>query len=200
MASWTPWMVSIGGDEVRVCVRARVCVGGRVCVGVCVCGGGGVGGVCVGGACVCLWACGWEREREREREREKKRKRERERERERESWGFGKLVFQGQFLHQFRFKILPKTAEWHKSVPWSFFPCPPSTVVKQRLQMANSPFSSVWRCVLQTWQVEGVAAFYRSYTTQLTMNIPFQSTNFVVYEAVRRRLNPSGHYNPQVRK
>ena len=41
-------------------------------------------------------------------------------------------------------------------------------------------------------------AFYRSYSTQLTMNIPFQSTNFMVYEAVRKQLNPDGHYNPQV--
>lgn len=64
--------------------------------------------------------------------------------------------------------------------------------------MAGSPFSSARHCVVSVLRAEGVRAFYRSFVTQLTMNIPFQSTNFVVYEAVRRRLNPKHDYNPQV--
>ncbi|XP_065179480.1 mitoferrin-like [Sycon ciliatum] len=74
----------------------------------------------------------------------------------------------------------------------------PVDVVKQRLQMHSSPYSNAGDCARRILQKEGFRAFYRSYSTQLTMNIPFQSTNFMVYEAVRSRMNPEGYYNPQV--
>ena len=39
-------------------------------------------------------------------------------------------------------------------------------------------------------------AFYRSYTTQLTMNIPFQATHFVFYELCQDWLNKDRAYKP----
>jgi solute carrier family 25 iron transporter 28/37 len=44
---------------------------------------------------------------------------------------------------------------------------------------------------------EGIRAFYRSYTTQLSMNIPFQTLHFMVYEFAREKLNPSNGYDPK---
>ncbi|XP_030586057.1 mitoferrin-2-like isoform X2 [Archocentrus centrarchus] len=40
------------------------------------------------------------------------------------------------------------------------------------------------------------AAFYRSYTTQLTMNVPFQALHFMTYEYLQELLNPHRQYNP----
>jgi len=72
----------------------------------------------------------------------------------------------------------------------------PADVVKQRMQMYGSPYASVWACIRQTYQAEGVRAFYRSYTTQLTMNIPFQSIHFMVYEFMQGVTNIERVYNP----
>uniref|UniRef100_A0A4W5M866 Solute carrier family 25 member 28 n=1 Tax=Hucho hucho TaxID=62062 RepID=A0A4W5M866_9TELE len=72
----------------------------------------------------------------------------------------------------------------------------PSEVVKQRLQMYNSPYGGVMDCVRAVWQREGAAAFYRSYTTQLTMNVPFQVLHFMTYESLQELLNPHRQYNP----
>ncbi|KAJ8013763.1 hypothetical protein DPEC_G00033170 [Dallia pectoralis] len=72
----------------------------------------------------------------------------------------------------------------------------PSEVVKQRLQMYNSPYRGVLDCVRAVWQTEGAAAFYRSYTTQLSMNVPFQALHFMTYEYLQELLNPPRQYNP----
>ncbi|XP_029962774.1 mitoferrin-2 [Salarias fasciatus] len=72
----------------------------------------------------------------------------------------------------------------------------PAEVVKQRMQMYNSPYGGVMDCVRAVWQREGPAAFYRSYTTQLTMNVPFQALHFMTYEYLQELLNPHRHYNP----
>lgn len=69
-------------------------------------------------------------------------------------------------------------------------------VVKQRMQMYNSPYRGVMDCVRAVWQKEGPAAFYRSYTTQLTMNVPFQALHFMTYEYLQELLNPHRQYNP----
>ncbi|KAK2530529.1 Slc25a28 [Columba guinea] len=73
---------------------------------------------------------------------------------------------------------------------------PPSQVVKQRMQMYNSPYQRVTDCVRAVWRNEGAGAFYRSYTTQLTMNIPFQAIHFMTYEFLQEQLNPHRQYNP----
>lgn len=46
----------------------------------------------------------------------------------------------------------------------------PGDVVKQRLQIANSPFKGLLDCVMQTYKAEGLTAFYRSY--KLTVRPP----------------------------
>ena len=48
--------------------------------------------------------------------------------------------------------------------------------MKQRLQQCCSPYKSAWNCANTVYRTEGLGAFYRSYTTILTMNIPFQVT------------------------
>lgn len=62
--------------------------------------------------------------------------------------------------------------------------------------MANSPYKSVLDCMVKTYGQEGFRAFYRSYITQLTMNIPFQSIHFAVYEFCQKLTNKEGTYNP----
>jgi len=72
----------------------------------------------------------------------------------------------------------------------------PVDFIKQRLQMYGSPYRGVFDCFRTVLKEEGMRAFYRSYTTQLTMNIPFQCVHFITYETFRKELNPSGVYNP----
>lgn len=62
--------------------------------------------------------------------------------------------------------------------------------------MYGSPYKSVLECLTKVYQTEGLRAFYRSYTTQLTMNIPFQSIHFMIYELAQTITNKEGTYNP----
>ena len=62
--------------------------------------------------------------------------------------------------------------------------------------MYNSPYRGLWDCVRTMTRAEGPGAFYRSYSTQLTMNIPFQAVHFITYELMQERLNPQRQYNP----
>ncbi|XP_057244553.1 mitoferrin-1-like, partial [Malurus melanocephalus] len=73
----------------------------------------------------------------------------------------------------------------------------PAEVVKQRLQMFNSPHRSVLSCVRSILRSEGVAAFYRSYSTQLALNVPFHAVHFVTYELLQEHLNPRREYQPR---
>ena len=72
-----------------------------------------------------------------------------------------------------------------------------SAVVKQRMQMFGSPYSSCYECGRKIAQVEGAKAFYRSYVTQLTMNIPFQTIHFITYELMQDVTNKSRDYDPK---
>jgi len=72
----------------------------------------------------------------------------------------------------------------------------PFDVVKQRMQMHQSEFRSVFTCARVVYRNEGLAAFYVSYPTTLTMTIPFTAVQFTVYEHLKRLLNPSGSYSP----
>jgi len=72
----------------------------------------------------------------------------------------------------------------------------PAEVVKQRMQMCCSPYKGAVHCARTVYTQEGLRAFYRSYPTALTMNIPFQATHFMVYEAVQEMTNPTKTYNP----
>ena len=62
--------------------------------------------------------------------------------------------------------------------------------------MYNSPYKGAISCARTVYKKEGLRAFYRSYTTQLSMNIPFQVTHFVSYEFLQDRLNYERRYNP----
>lgn len=72
----------------------------------------------------------------------------------------------------------------------------PFDVVKQRMQMHGSEFRSVFRCARTVFQNEGLAAFYISYPTTLTMTVPFTAAQFTVYEYVKRISNPRNEYSP----
>ncbi|KAK3094632.1 hypothetical protein FSP39_004260 [Pinctada imbricata] len=72
----------------------------------------------------------------------------------------------------------------------------PADVIKQRMQMYNSPYKSCYHCAKTVYRSEGYRAFYRSYTTQLTMNIPFQVVHFMTYEWIQDHLNPDRQYSP----
>lgn len=69
--------------------------------------------------------------------------------------------------------------------------------MKQRLQMYNSPYKSITDCIRRTYRTEGIQAFYRSYTTQLAMNIPFQIIHFMTYERCQNITNKERVYNPK---
>jgi len=75
----------------------------------------------------------------------------------------------------------------------------PVDAVKQRMQKFNSPFSSVGQCMKHMWMVEGgLRAFYRSYLTQIFMNVPQQCVHFVAYEQLKKWANPEGTYSIRV--
>lgn len=64
----------------------------------------------------------------------------------------------------------------------------PTEVIKQRLQMYNSPYRTVWKCMIGVYHTEGPKAFYRSYVTQLCMNLPHQTLHFSIYEIIQNKV------------
>ncbi|KAK4311313.1 hypothetical protein Pmani_017171 [Petrolisthes manimaculis] len=74
----------------------------------------------------------------------------------------------------------------------------PADVIKQRMQMYNSPYASCYDCVRKLYRMEGMAAFYRSFTTQMAMNLPFHAIHIATYEKIQTVLNPDREYNPRV--
>lgn len=64
------------------------------------------------------------------------------------------------------------------------------------MQMADSVHRSVLSCARSLYASEGLQAFYISYPTTLTMNIPLSAVQFSVYESVKSVINPSGEYSP----
>uniref|UniRef100_A0A6G1SEU3 Mitoferrin-1 n=1 Tax=Aceria tosichella TaxID=561515 RepID=A0A6G1SEU3_9ACAR len=73
----------------------------------------------------------------------------------------------------------------------------PVEVVKQRMQMYKSPFKTSLTCARHILKHEGLKAFYRSYFTQLTMNLPYHSLHFVTYEYMQDLTNRQRDYNPK---
>lgn len=72
----------------------------------------------------------------------------------------------------------------------------PAEVVKQRMQVYNSPYKSCLDCARCINRSEGITAFYRSFITQLIMNVPFQSIHFIFYELTQDHINADRGYNP----
>ncbi|GBF95304.1 mitochondrial carrier protein [Raphidocelis subcapitata] len=64
----------------------------------------------------------------------------------------------------------------------------PVDVVKQRLQVAHSPYSGPLDCVRQVVRQEGTGALFRSYRTTIVMNIPYTAVHFSVYESAKKLL------------
>ncbi|KAG9312970.1 mitochondrial carrier domain-containing protein [Chiua virens] len=72
----------------------------------------------------------------------------------------------------------------------------PFDVIKQRMQVHQSEFRSVFTAIRVVHRTEGLNAFYVSYPTTLTMSIPFTAVQFTVYEQIKMMLNPKGEYSP----
>lgn len=51
-------------------------------------------------------------------------------------------------------------------------------------------------CLRKIVHREGLSVLYRSYTTQLTMNIPFHSAHLITYELLQDYLNYARNYDP----
>lgn len=64
------------------------------------------------------------------------------------------------------------------------------------MQMYNSPYKNSLECATVIIRTEGVRALFRSYSTQLAMNIPFQIVHFSVYEQAQNLLNYDREYKP----
>lgn len=64
----------------------------------------------------------------------------------------------------------------------------PMDMVKQRLQLGNSPYKGVLDCVNRVLKEGGLKAFYASYRTTVLMNAPFTAVHFSTYEAAKRGL------------
>ena len=58
------------------------------------------------------------------------------------------------------------------------------------------PYSGAIDCLRKIRQREGLSVLFRSYTTQLTMNIPFHSVHLITYELLQDRLNYERAYDP----
>lgn len=70
------------------------------------------------------------------------------------------------------------------------------TVIKQRMQVHQSEFRSVFTAIRVVYHNEGASAFYVSYPTTLMMSVPFTAVQFTVYEQIKKVLNPKGEYSP----
>lgn len=62
--------------------------------------------------------------------------------------------------------------------------------------MYHTPYRNAFDCMRTVYVNEGTKAFYRSYTTQLSMNVPFQVVHFISYESLQDIFNNSRQYNP----
>lgn len=65
----------------------------------------------------------------------------------------------------------------------------PTEVIKQRLQMYNASYRTIFQCATGVYRTEGFRAFYRSYVTQLCMNLPHQAIHFTTYEFLQNKVN-----------
>jgi len=72
----------------------------------------------------------------------------------------------------------------------------PFDVIKQRMQIHQSQYRSVYDCARTVYRSEGLTAFYVSYPTTLMMTIPFTAVQFTVYEQCKKMLNPTNVYSP----
>ncbi|KAF2835926.1 mitochondrial carrier [Patellaria atrata CBS 101060] len=72
----------------------------------------------------------------------------------------------------------------------------PFDVIKQRMQLHGSTYTSIAHCARSVFRNEGVTAFYVSYPTTLTMTVPFTALQFMAYESLSKVMNPTGAFDP----
>jgi hypothetical protein len=72
----------------------------------------------------------------------------------------------------------------------------PFDVVKQRMQVHGSTYTSISACARTVYRSEGITAFYVSYPTTLAMTIPFTAIQFAAYDSLSKVLNPRKEYDP----
>jgi solute carrier family 25 (mitochondrial iron transporter), member 28/37 len=74
----------------------------------------------------------------------------------------------------------------------------PFDVIKQRMQIKGSGkiYRSMFDCAKYVYRNEGLAAFYVSYPTTLSMTVPFTALQFLAYESMSTSMNPTKHYDP----
>ena len=66
------------------------------------------------------------------------------------------------------------------------------------MQIQNSAkiYRSMSDCARYVYKNEGLAAFYVSYPTTLSMTVPFTALQFLAYESISTSINPSKKYDP----
>ncbi|KAI6840946.1 hypothetical protein KC350_g5354, partial [Hortaea werneckii] len=62
----------------------------------------------------------------------------------------------------------------------------PFDVIKQRMQVHGSTYTSISDCARTVFRQEGLRAFYVSYPTTLTMTVPFTALQFTAYESLTK--------------
>jgi len=73
----------------------------------------------------------------------------------------------------------------------------PAEVIKQRMQVYRSPYASCLDCAKSIFVNEGFKAFYRSFPTQIFMNVPFGICHFTCYEFMQNQINKDRIYDPK---
>lgn len=64
------------------------------------------------------------------------------------------------------------------------------------MQVHGSVHKTIAQCATSVYRAEGLAAFYVSYPTTLSMTIPFTAIQFTAYESISKVMNPSKRYDP----
>ncbi|KAI5814867.1 mitochondrial carrier domain-containing protein [Pyronema omphalodes] len=72
----------------------------------------------------------------------------------------------------------------------------PFDVIKQRMQVHGSTYTSITNCAKTVFKNEGLSAFYISYPTTLVMTVPFTAIQFSAYDSLSKVLNPQRGYDP----
>lgn len=65
-----------------------------------------------------------------------------------------------------------------------------------QIQDSAKMYRSMFDCARFVYRQEGLAAFYISYPTTLSMTVPFTALQFLAYESISTSMNPSKKYDP----
>lgn len=69
-------------------------------------------------------------------------------------------------------------------------------VIKQRMQVHGSVYTSLSQCARAVFRNEGLRAFYVSYPTTLAMTVPFTALQFTAYESITKVMHRRSGYDP----